>query len=117
MRKYIQWMVSYEFPALSDLALRMDGIANRVHGEELSLYIRRKDVVNVVKELDLKTVESSVSVLRKRLEKHFNSDYENSLKLISSTWTLIKNRLTNILARLETAASVSYQISLEVDPT
>ena len=63
-------MVSYEFPALSALAgnltcllvstptvcryvcmyvVRMDGVGSKVHGEELSLYIRRKDVLAVLK--------------------------------------------------------------------
>jgi hypothetical protein len=31
----------------------------------------RKDVLNVVKELDFKTLELSVTTMRKRLEKHF----------------------------------------------
>ena len=30
-------------------AVRMDGVGSRVHGEELSLYIRRKDVLAVLK--------------------------------------------------------------------
>lgn len=44
--------------------------------EELSLYIRRKDVLNVVKELELKTLEGMVSTMRKRLIKHFRSDFD-----------------------------------------
>lgn len=97
--KYVNWMVSYEFSALSALAseysprfcfvflpgkltfspfpvARMDGIGSKVHGEELSLYIRRRDVLTVVKELDLKTLEANIYTMRKRLEKHFKSEYD-----------------------------------------
>lgn len=76
--KYIQWMVQYEFPQLSQLAIRMDGVSvnSKVNEEELSLYIRRKDVLNVIKELELKTLETSVVTLRKRLDKHMKSDFD-----------------------------------------
>ena len=39
--RYILWMVTYEFPSLSDLATRMEGVGSRVREEELALYIRR----------------------------------------------------------------------------
>ena len=39
--KYVLWMVSYAFPALSILAARMDGVGSRVREEELALYVRR----------------------------------------------------------------------------
>jgi hypothetical protein len=39
--KYILWMVSYEFPSLSELANRMEGVGSRVREEELALYVRR----------------------------------------------------------------------------
>ena len=39
--KYSLWMVSYEFPSLSNLAKRMEGVGSRVREEELALYIRR----------------------------------------------------------------------------
>ena len=39
--KYVLWMVSYAFPALSMLAARMDGVGSRVREEELALYVRR----------------------------------------------------------------------------
>ena len=39
--RYVLWMVSYAFPALSVLAARMDGVGNRVREEELALYVRR----------------------------------------------------------------------------
>ena len=74
--KYILWMVTYEFPSLSDLATRLEGIGNRVREEELALYVRRKDVLTVVKELDQKKLDASVSSLRKRLDKHCDSSDE-----------------------------------------
>ncbi len=51
-------------------------IGTKVNEEELSLYIRRKDVLNVVKELELKSLEGMVVTMRKRLLKHFRSDYD-----------------------------------------
>lgn len=76
MQRYINWMVQYEFPALSALAVRLDGVGKKVNEEELSLYIRRKDVLNVVKELELKTLETMVSTMYKRLIKHFRSEFD-----------------------------------------
>ena len=76
MLRYVNWMVQYEFPELAALSVRLDGLGKRVNEEELSLYIRRKDVLNVVKELDLKTLEGMVSTMRKRLVKHFKSDFD-----------------------------------------
>lgn len=73
---YVNWMVEYEFPSLSALATRMDGVGNRVADEELSVYIRRKDVLNVIKELEHKTMDAVVTNLRKRLEKHYKSEFD-----------------------------------------
>lgn len=72
--RYINWMVEYEFPALSALALRIDGIGKKVNDEDLSLYIRRKDVLSVIKELENKTLDSLIGNLSKRIEKHFKCD-------------------------------------------
>eukprot|EP01038_Epipyxis_sp_PR26KG_P007336 gene7336-10000_t len=115
--KYVNWMVSYEMPALSQLAVRMDGIGSKVNEEELSLYIRRKDVIGVVKELDMKTLENSIINMKKRLDKHFKSDFDTELHLVSDTWIRIKERVVGILTRLEEAALVSYQIKLEIGPS
>lgn len=76
LSKYQSWMVTYEFPSLASLAARLDGIGKRVNDEELSLYIRRKDITNVIKELEMKTLEQKVGALRRRLEKHFVSDFD-----------------------------------------
>lgn len=133
--RYVNWMVSYEFPALSALAVRMDGVGNRVNEEELSLYIRRKDVLNVVKEIEnVKALEANIVTLRKRLEKHFLCEayvvsrstpmlcqsllmcYMQELNLVAKGWQQIKNRVISILSRLEDAATASYQINLDVGP-
>lgn len=68
--KYIQWMISYEFPELSALAARMEGVGARVKPEELALYVRRKDVLHVIQLLDAKKVDAGVASMRGRLEKH-----------------------------------------------
>jgi Exocyst complex component Sec3 len=54
--RYVLWMVSYSFPQLSALMMRMDSVGSRVRDEELALYVRRKDVLSVVKELDIKAL-------------------------------------------------------------
>jgi hypothetical protein len=114
--KYINWMVQYEFPALSALARRMDGVGSRVNDEELSVYIRRKDVLNVIKELEHKTIDVVVTNLRKRLEKHYKSEFDGECRLVATLWTKLRDRMVGILTKLDTAASVSYQIQLEISP-
>ena len=154
MATYVNWMVAYEFPALSALAIRLDGVGKKVHDEELSLYIRRKDVLNVVKEMELKSLENMVLTMRKRLLKHFKSEFDlvsrkaslsavcvltrmlckyplqlmvmliqfhhttppQEMRLVEKTWQQLKDRVVTILGRLEEAASLSYQIKLEVGP-
>lgn len=114
--KYILWMVTYEFPSLANLANRLEGVGRRVREEELALYIRRKDVLNVVRDLDIKKLESSVSTMRKRLEKHCDSSEDSELQLVSKLWNKIKSKIVDIVQKLETAASVSYQLAVEVSP-
>ena len=114
--KYVLWMVTYEFPSLSDLAIRMEGIGGRVREEELSLYIRRKDVLTVVKELDAKKLDLSVSELRKRLQKHCDSTDIQDLKLIPLLWRKIRDKTVDIVKKVELCASVSYQITLDIGP-
>lgn len=84
-QRYLQWMVEYEFSSLSLLAVRLDGVGGKVNDEELSLYIRRKDVLNVIKELEGKSLDSIVLNLNKRFEKHFRSEFD----LVSSYLKII----------------------------
>lgn len=78
-QRYLHWMIEYEFASLSALATRLDGVGSRVNDEELSLYIRRKDVLNVIKEMESKTLETMVVNLKKRLEKHFRSEFDSGV--------------------------------------
>lgn len=114
--RYLHWMVEYEFPSLSALAGRIEGVSSKVSDDELSLYIRRKDVLSVVKELEARTVDAMIASLRKRLEKHFKCDVDAELHLVDSLWLQLRERVVTILHKLETAATVSYQIVLEVGP-
>lgn len=43
-------------------------------------------------------------------------DVEQEMRLVERTWQQLKDRVVNILGRLEEAASLSYQIKLEVGP-
>jgi hypothetical protein len=81
-QRYLHWMIEYEFSSLSALATRLEGVGSRVSDEELSLYIRRKDVLNVIKELESKTLETMVVNLKKRLEKHFRSEFDSAVRLL-----------------------------------
>jgi hypothetical protein len=114
--RYVNWMVEYELPSLSALALRIDGIGKKVDNEDLSLYIRRKDVLSVIKELDSKSLDALVSSLAKRIEKHFKSDNNQDLSVLPRMWNALKERIVGIVSKLEAAASVSYQINLDVKP-
>ncbi len=134
--KYINWMVDYEFPSLSALAVRIDGIGKKVSDEDLSLYIRRKDVLSVIKELENKTLDSLVTNLSKRIEKHFKCESDSvrklsfslyfrfnglnivkELNLMAKMWTQLKERILGIVKKLEAAASSSYQIKLDITPS
>ena len=57
--KYVLWMVSYAFPALSVLAARMDGVGNRVREEELALYVRRYVLIEYIMQHVEKLLEAS----------------------------------------------------------
>ena len=112
---YVKWMVSYEFEHLADLVTRMDGVGSRVREEELGLYVRRKDVLTVAKELDPYKVESGIKNMKKRLQKHFNAVDYKDIGLLSIIWSRIKGRMLDIMTRLDHLAQASYQISLSVD--
>lgn len=114
-KKYIKWMLEYEFPALSDLMQRLDDIRSRVKDEELSVYIRRKDVIAVTKDLDKKKVEELVINMKKRLEKHFSCPDDVNLGIPRQLWMMLKEKMVAILGRLEECAVSSYQLALDVD--
>jgi len=113
--KYTQWMITYEFPELSSLATRMEGVGTRVKIEELALYVRRKDVLSVVALLDQKKLEAGITTMRSRLEKHCDAQDEHH-SLRNRTWIALRDRVVGILVRLAEAAMASYQISLDVSP-
>lgn len=112
--KYVQWMISYEFPELAALANRMEGVGARVKPEELALYVRRKDVLNVIALLDAKKVEAGVVSLRGRLEKHCDASEAQGAALRATLWTVLTVRVVGILRRLGEAAFASYQITLSL---
>jgi hypothetical protein len=43
--RYVDWMISYEFPFVSTVSKRMEEINDRVSDDELTLYIRRYAVL------------------------------------------------------------------------
>ena len=69
--RYVNWMVSYEFPSLFALQEKMRGVGQRATQGEMGLYVRRDDVTKALLKLDARSVEASVGTMRKRLEKHF----------------------------------------------
>lgn len=115
--KYIQWMISYEFPSLIELSTRMDGIVNRVRDEELSLYIKRRDVLAAVKDLDPKKMEALIVSMRSRLLKHcYIPDDTMNNEIVSVVWAKITSRMVSILTRIADVASVSYQMTINIGP-
>ena len=114
--KYVQWMIAYEFPELSALASRMDGVGARVKPEELALYVRRKDVQHVISLLDAKKVEAGIVSMRGRLEKHCDASEQQGLALRNTLWAVLTERVVGILRRLQEAAFASYQIAMDLSP-
>ena len=118
--RYIRWMIQYEFSALSSIYSRMEGLGERVKMEELALYVRRKDVIVVVNELDAKKMENGISNMRHRMKKHVSNDSEemsvNGQTLCQRTWEALGDRLRSVLVKLGDAAQASYQITLLVQP-
>jgi hypothetical protein len=117
---YVRWMIQYEFSALSSIYSRMEGLGERVKMEELALYVRRKDVIVVVNELDAKKMENGISNMRHRMKKHVSNDSEemsvNGQTLCQRTWEALGDRLRSVLVKLGDAAQASYQITLLVQP-
>lgn len=112
--KYVQWMVSYEFPELAALASRMEGVGARVKPEELALYVRRKDVLHVISMLDAKKVDAGVASMRSRLEKHCDASEAQGAALRAALWGVLTNRVVGVMRRLGEAAFASYQITLDL---
>lgn len=110
--KYQNWMVTYEFPSLASLALRLDGIGKRINDEELSLYIRRKDIKNVIKEMDLKSLEQKVGTLRKRLEKHLASDFDAVSELVAWCGTSVHHSSSITVRRSQPTHLTSQELRL-----
>lgn len=114
-KKYIMWMLEYEFPALSELIQRLEDIRSRVKDEELSVYVRRKDVLAVVKDLDKKKLDESLVNMKKRLEKHFSSSDDINLGIPKQLWLMLKEKMVATFNKLEECVVHSYQLALEVD--
>ena len=57
-QNYIMWMISYEFPGVSLLIERMNSVGARINKNELALFVRRKDVVQLAKDLEPKAVDA-----------------------------------------------------------
>lgn len=72
--RYVNWMVAYEFPVLHGISEKMKGVGRRATDEEMSLYIRRDEVLKAVGKLEPKTIEMSVITMMKRLDKHFGTE-------------------------------------------
>lgn len=117
-RRYIEWMVSYEFPSYTQLADRIKELGKRATTDEIGLYVRREDVSRAVSRMDKKTLELSIGNLKKRLEKHFNGYYEVSgLNIVPRLWEEICDDLCRVFKVIQTIATSSYQITLMVDET
>lgn len=103
-KNYLDWMIEYEMPSFWSLSKKIDGVEKRANREELSIYVRRyverlsfkscnnnvaniltithrQDVIKVMSGLSAKSVEASISVMRKRLDKHFGSSEASVRKL------------------------------------
>ena len=128
--RYIAWMIEYEFPALYNMSLKMEGLGESIKLEELALYVRRTDITTLVSSLTVKFWENGIITLKTRLEKHMGSDSgtsggtnistssKNSSKnkhdIKSRVWNTLTEEVCMIVEKLEAASLASYQISLLV---
>lgn len=112
--RYINWMISYECPGMSNLFDRIGGVSGRVNKEELGLYVPRKEVVAVFKDLNAKSFHSNIVNMYKRLAKHCSSNESRELNLIEDIWGAITSRLLKIFNQLEDVGQASYQIQSEL---
>jgi hypothetical protein len=112
--RYINWMISYECPGMSNLFDRIGGVSGRVNKEELGLYVPRKEVMAVFKDLNAKTFQANIVNMRKRLEKHCGTVEARELNLIDDIWGAITSRLMKIFNQLEDVGQASYQIHSEL---
>mmetsp|Transcript_16821 Transcript_16821/g.25292 ORF Transcript_16821/g.25292 Transcript_16821/m.25292 type:complete len:994 (+) Transcript_16821:71-3052(+) len=115
-RRYVEWMVSYEFPVFAGLADRVKELGRRATTEEMGLYIRREEVSRAVSKMDRKTIESSIMVARKRLDKHFSGFLDASgLNVVPRLWKLIQTEVCKMFNVIDRVAKMSYQLNLIVD--
>ena len=110
-QNYIIWTIGYEFPGVSLLIDRMNNVGGRINKNELALFVRRQDVIKLSKDLEPKFFEVSISKIKKRLKKHFNSVELEPLQLQDFLWVLMKAKLSKSLKRIDESADASFQIS------
>lgn len=113
--RYINWMIAYECPGMSNLADRINGVSGRVNKEELGLYVPRKEVTAVFKELTPKALEANIISMKKRLEKHCGSSEGKEMHLASNMWGVLKSRVVKIFKLLEDVGQNSYQTHCELN--
>ena len=89
-------------------------VGARVREEELSLYVRRKDVITVAKELDQKKLSESVGNIVQRLTKHFANKEDLKSQLIPRLKNKIRDKTADIVKKLEAISKTSYQVDLEI---
>jgi hypothetical protein len=114
-RRYVDWMIEYEFPQFSALCTRIASFGTHVKSDELALYVRRHDVATVVGEMDVRKVESAVKEMWKRLDKHFGSSDLQDLDIKPELWTSMRTIFSDRLGSLSASAAASYRIVLKCD--
>ena len=108
-------MCEYEFPILATLSRRLNSISEAVDDEEISLYIKRKDVLSASHEIDGNKFDDRLSAIRQRVLKHFSSAGSSDvgeLQFVPNLWALIIASLETTLSRV-LVASMYFQTRRE----
>lgn len=113
--RYVDWMIEYEFERFAGLSRRIASLGKAVRDDELALYVRRHEIVQVAGELDMGSVETGVREMGKRLNKHFGSADLDKLGVQLSVWAQIRDTFCERLAGLVSCAELSYRLSLKCD--
>lgn len=110
-RGYTAWMVSYEFPNVSYIIERMNHLGSRANDRELTLFMRRQNIIDLSKSLSSKCVEVSIYAMYNRLKKHFSTPGLSTLHLKSIIWRMLEDKLIQDLKRIHEGANTSFHVS------
>ena len=120
--RYVKWMVTYEFPRLTSIDDRLNGVlSGSYHGSspDLGLFTSREEIASLSvgdSELTTKSLQFKLKAMKKRFEKHFDRETKSTVVVDSDEndlWKMLRKRFLDILHRINESAQVSFQLSFQ----